>query len=115
MKEAPLKNLHQIVGRLVQALEVLGYVNDPARPLILFGHSFGAMQVRRRGEWALSRDNPNLTLTRGGEWALSRDVSAYVRFWLFLFLGGSVDMGLCRRAGAIWCFFGVLGGGGRLA
>lgn len=46
MKEAPLKNLHQIVARFVQALEVLGYVNDPDRPLILFGHSFGAMQVR---------------------------------------------------------------------
>lgn len=46
MKEAPLKNLHTIVARFVQALEVLGYVNDPDRPLILFGHSFGAMQVR---------------------------------------------------------------------
>lgn len=44
-KEAPLKNLQQIVARLVQAMEVLGFVDDRERPLVLFGHSFGAMQA----------------------------------------------------------------------
>lgn len=29
--------------RIVQALEALGYLSPPAQPLIIFGHSFGAM------------------------------------------------------------------------
>ena len=58
MKETPLKNFHLLVSRLLHAMEVVGYLPSsppsslpsstsppPLKPLLLFGHSFGAMLV----------------------------------------------------------------------
>ncbi|EWM21085.1 thioesterase [Nannochloropsis gaditana] len=58
VKETPLKNFHLLVSRLLHAMEVVGYLPSsapsflpsstsppPLKPLLLFGHSFGAMLV----------------------------------------------------------------------
>ncbi|GAB5033047.1 thioesterase, partial [Nannochloropsis oceanica] len=43
IKETPVKDLMQLVSKIVGAMEVLEYTTE--KPLLIFGHSFGAMQA----------------------------------------------------------------------
>ncbi|GAB5034910.1 microcystin synthetase-associated thioesterase [Nannochloropsis oceanica] len=69
IQETPLKNFEVIVARIVQALDVMGYLppsasspnassssSNSAKPLLLFGHSFGAMLATHLAQALRDRD-----------------------------------------------------------